>query len=128
MSKLDQEIQSARDAIYDKESLAYKYGIGLVEANIKSAMRLYKIITALKIILALLIMLSVFLFPGASLGFVTLGVLFCLISPFGFFKDFIQQLIEYNTKLAEGKQELNALESNKHFDDIYRKLSKLNKN
>jgi hypothetical protein len=95
-----------------------------LESDIQSALKLYGWVKLLKIVLALLVALSYFFFPGWLLELIVVSVVISLVLPLGFFDVFIQKLLEYNTQKTEERQILNAKEANEHFEKLYKKVGK----
>lgn len=99
----------------------------LLEGDIGTALKLCNWVKTLKVILAFLILLSYFFFPGLLLDVIVVSLIISLLLPLGFFDVFMQKLLEYNTQKVEERQLLNASEANEHFEKIYKKISGLYK-
>lgn len=95
-----------------------------LESDIQSALKLYGWMKFLKIVLALLVVLSYFFFPDWLGELIVISVVISLVLPLGFFDVFIQKLLEYNTQRTEERQILNAKEANEHFENLYKKVGK----
>ena len=95
-----------------------------LESDIQSAVKLCRWVKAFKIFLAVLIVLSYFLYPDWLQKVIVVSVILSLVLPLGFFDLFIQKLLEYNTQKTEERQLLNANEANKHFEAIHKKVGK----
>ncbi|HCU65188.1 MAG TPA: hypothetical protein DF774_05435 [Rheinheimera sp.] len=95
-----------------------------LESDIQSALKLCGWVKFLKIVLALLVLLSYFFFPDWLGKLIVISVVISLVLPLGFFDVFIQKLLEYNTQKTEERQTLNAKEANEHFDNLYKRVGK----
>lgn len=95
-----------------------------IERDIQSALKLCGLVKLMKITLALLVVLSYFLRPDLLLEIMVVAVITSLILPLGFFDEFVQKLLEYNTQKVEERQILNANEANENFEKIYKKVGK----
>lgn len=95
------------------------------EQEISLAMRLNKADRWVRAILAGIIIFAYLMGYVWWSHLLVAGVAYTLISPLGFFGDFIQSLLEYNTKQLESRQVLNAREANAALERLHEELAKL---
>lgn len=95
-----------------------------LESDIQSALKLCRWVKLIKIVLALLVVLSYIFSPEWLEDLIVISVIVSLVFPLGFFDVFIQKLLEYNTQKTEDRQILNVKEANAHFDNLYKRNGK----
>lgn len=95
------------------------------EQEVALAMKFHKADRWVRAILAGLIILAYLMGYAWWQPLVVASVAYMLISPLGFFGDFIQSSLEYNTKQLESRQVLNARETNAALDKVHEELAKL---
>ena len=93
--------------------------------NIQQALKLCRYVKWLKVMLAFAVATAYFSGFEWLPELMIIALLICLVLPLGFFDVFIQKLLEYNTRLLEERQRLNAEETNKHFDKAFSKIERI---
>jgi len=88
--------------------------------NIQQALKLCRYVKWLKAILAFAVAIAYFSGFEWLPELMIIALLISLLLPLGFFDVFIQKLLEYNSRLLEERQRLNAEEANTHFDKLYK--------
>lgn len=95
--------------------------------NIQKALKLYRCIKWIKLTLASAIAFAYFIEFQWFNELIIVSVLLSLTLPLGFFDVFIQKLLEYDTRLLEERQLLNAEEANKHFEKAFSKIERISR-
>lgn len=93
--------------------------------DVKSALKASLIVKWIKFIIAIGVCIAYFTGSPWLTDMLVISVILTLILPLGFFDIFIQKLLEYNTQKIEGRQVLNAQESNEHFEKVFQRMNQM---